>query len=85
MPSVKGMVGSTGTSLIKWQHNLAVTSVAGARDVSNCDGSPVKGTLQYQMFLIQAELLSHISVLHNWLKSKGGEHHAEGCMNFTQR
>lgn len=35
--------------MIKWQHNLAVTSVADARDVINRDASPVKGTLQYKI------------------------------------
>lgn len=51
------MEGSAGTSLIKWQHNLAVTSVADARDVISRDASPVKGTLQYKISPLQAELL----------------------------
>lgn len=59
------MEGSPGTSLIKWQHNLAVTSVANAKDVSNRDPGPCEGDSSVQN-LLQAELLLSATSLYSW-------------------
>jgi len=66
------MEGSPGTSLIKWQHNLAVASVADAGGVTNHDPSHCGGDSLVQNLSATDRIipLSHFSILLNWLKYK---------------